>query len=404
MTESRSSLRDRQSAGRQRADTLTQQREALDQTVRENMPYLDAILPSHMNAAQFAAIVNGLLVQNDDLAIAAISNPTSFLAAMADCARLGLTPGDGYAFVPVGVNNANAKTEVVGMVEYTGEIALMYRTNLVEAVIAEVVFEHDHYVAGRHAHEPPEWSRGPSEFSTDAERGKPVGAFCYCILKERGPGGELKITRVVRMNREEIMLHREVAKTLKIWDGAFWRSMWLKTVTHEESKWTPKSAEYMIAASAASAALAGTPLGALPVARDAMLDDSNDRPVTSLTLRAIGSATQQADTDAGRATGRQRRRGRGYPRIVELFETIGCTEPAEQLALVKAVVPDYAEGEPISDKQAEPVIERLQSFIDNADEPGAESGLTPYDLLRDWLASPAGTGEDSHADDGSDQD
>src|ERR1044072_8916232 len=55
---------------------------------RKTPPARPALLPSHMNAAQYTAIVSGLLARNEDLAVAAIVNPASFIAAMADCARL----------------------------------------------------------------------------------------------------------------------------------------------------------------------------------------------------------------------------------------------------------------------------------------------------------------------------
>lgn len=382
MTDDRRSLRDRADRGQDDREVWLAQRDEMNALVRENVPTLDAILPSHMNAAQFTAIVSGLLARDDDLAVAAIRNPTSFLAALADCAMLGLTPGDGYALVGLGVSensSRNAKAEVLGMREYTGEIQLIFNTGLIDSIHAEVVFSNDHYVPGRHAHEAPEWSRGPTEFATDDERGQAVGAFCYCIDKAGNT------TRVVRMNRQEIMAHREVAKTRKVWDGAFWRSMWLKTVTHEQYKWVAKSAEKLRENVRAAAALGGSSLGALPPPTEAELE------VPTMKVRAIGAAPGSRQP--------QQRRGRPgnrtpYGLVMELFERIGVSDSAEQLRVVKAVCPDYQPGATISDSDATLVATQLQACIDDADdigEPGTDqefAGRTPYDVLREWLASP----------------
>jgi len=389
----RQSVREAAGRGREQRTGYLAQRDQLDEQVRENIPALDAILPSHMNAAQYTAIVSGLLARNEDLAVAAIVNPASFIAAMADCARLGLTPGDGYAFVPFGVKDGQPKPgktpEVLGIVEYTGQVELIYRTQLVEAVVAEVVFEHDHYMPGRRVHEAPDFTRGPTEFATDAERGKPLGAFAYCLLKGGGN------SRVVRMNADEILLHREVARTKDLWDGPFWRSAWLKTVTHELYKWVAKSSEYLIGANQAAAALAEQPaFRSLPRPNPTTIGSGNGGAVPMLSVRAIGSAEQQHDQPA-------QRRGRAgsrtpYGQIVDLFGTIGCTDSREQLRVVQAIVPDYPPGTDITDEQAAVIIPQLQSFIDDADTPEAGApddeftGRTPYDVLRDWLDSPAG--------------
>ena len=391
----RQSISERAGRGQQQARDLTAQRAQLDETVRDNLPFLDAILPSFMNAAQFAAIVNGMLIHDDDLAMAAIMNPPSFLAAMADCARLGLMPGDGYAFIPLGVgenSRPSAKAEVLGLTEYTGEIQLIYRTGLVEAVIAEVVRANDYYQPGEHEHDPPTFKRQPSEFASDDERGPIVGVFAYCVLKGGG------FSQIIRMNMQTLMAHREVAKTKKIWDGPFKGSMYLKTAVHELYKWVQRSVEYLTGQVASASALAGTPLGVLPRPQAAELDapDQAGRPAPSLVLRAIGSPAQQAPQQQRR----ERRRGRGYQRIVELFEQIGCAQPDEQLRVVQAIVPDYAPGAQITEQQAGPIIAQLERFIADADdigEPGSDdefAGRTPYDVLRDWLASPAGPPED----------
>jgi len=240
-------------------------------------------------------------------------------------------------------------------------------------VIAELVRAHDHYVPGRHAHEPPEFARGPSEFASDAERGPIIGAFCYCTLIGGGN------TRVVSMNMDEIGRHEAVAKTKKIWQGPFRGSMILKTVVHEEYKWVAKSPEFRQQLERATAALGESTLGVLTPASPIEVEQ-----VPSLKVRAIEPG------NGGNSTP-QRRQGRGVQEIMRRFETIGCTDADEQLRVVQAIIPGYQQGDRLDEIAAGPVIAQLQQFIDDADDAGDGDefeGRTPYDVLRDWLNSP----------------
>jgi len=190
-------------------------------------------VPAHVNADQFIAIGIGALNKDPDLAAVAVRNPQSFMAALSECARLGLTPGDGYALTFRG-------SEIVGIVEYTGELELIYRTGQVRTVIAEVVFTQDNFARGLHPHDPPTFApAGDGRFPGDKARGEPEGGFAYAVFSDGG------ISRVVYMARDEVMLHRDAAATKRIWDGPFWKSMWLKTLVHELKKWVPSSPEYM---------------------------------------------------------------------------------------------------------------------------------------------------------------
>lgn len=273
------------------------------------VPWLQDILPSHANAHQYAAILDGMLNADPDLARAAILNTPSFLAAVADCARLGLTPGDGYAFVPLGVGeNAreSAEPEVVGWVEYTGEIQRMYNSGAVTSVIAEVVRQHDYYRRGSHEHEPPEFERRGAngqgdDFLTADERGPIRGVFAYALFDTGAT------SKIIRMGRDEVEAHEAVARTKKIWRQ--WRaSMYLKTAVHELYKWTPKSAEYLAERWRATSAFQRSPAAQLPLSPAVDLDQA-EPPVQLATppggaLRAIGNG----DTEEGKPP--QRRKGR----------------------------------------------------------------------------------------------
>lgn len=226
---------------------------ALDDQVRGSVNYWRHIVPAHVNAQQFAAIVVGQLHRKPDLYDAAVRNPQSLMAALADCARLGLVPGDGYALTFFN-NKDTGMPDIVGMTEYTGELDLIFRTGKVVTVVAEVVFTEDVFNRGRHPHDPPVFEPRGGRFPGEEDRGTPEGGFCYAVF----PDGSN--SRIVYMARDEIMKHRAVAKTKKIWDGEFWRSMWLKTLVHELYKWVPKSPDYQGEMMRAEAAMVDTPM------------------------------------------------------------------------------------------------------------------------------------------------
>jgi len=208
------------------------QLEAVRQQIRDARGWFEKVVPSHVNADQFIAIGLGVLSKNPDLANVAKRNPQSFMVALSECARLGLTPGDGYALTYFG-------SEIVGMVEYTGELELIYRTGRVRTIIAEIVWTEDTFSRGLHPHDPPTFAPAGGRFPKAAERGEPEGGFAYAVFQDGS------CSRVVYMAEDEIMLHRKAAKTKQIWDGDFWRSMWLKTFVHELKKWVPTSPEYL---------------------------------------------------------------------------------------------------------------------------------------------------------------
>lgn len=208
------------------------QLEAVRQQIRDARGWFEKVIPSHVNADQFIAIGIGVLNKNPQLAEVAKRNPQSFMVALSECARLGLTPGDGYALTYFG-------SDIVGMVEYTGELELIYRTGRVRTVIAEIVWTNDAFSRGLHPHDPPTFAPAGGRFPKASDRGEPEGGFAYAVFQDGS------CSRVVYMAEDEIMLHRKAAKTKQIWDGDFWRSMWLKTFVHELKKWVPTSPEYL---------------------------------------------------------------------------------------------------------------------------------------------------------------
>jgi recombination protein RecT len=188
------------------------------------------VLPTHIKPATFVRLAQGLLRRNDKVKEVAERNSGSFLAALLDCARLGLEPGDTYHLVPFG-------NEITGIVDYTGEIELIYRAGAVSSVKAELVYSNDYFQYE------PSMDRPQHRVDWFADnRGQLIGVYAYAVMKDGST------SRVVVMNRKQIEQIKAVSKTAnrsdspwKLWEDR----MWLKTAVHQLAKWVPTSAEYI---------------------------------------------------------------------------------------------------------------------------------------------------------------
>lgn len=188
-----------------------------------------AVLPTHMDSEQWIRLTTGTLRRNAQLARVATSNPSSLIAAMFDCARLGLVIGDTYHLVPFG-------NEIVGIADYTGLIELVYRAGAVSSVKCEVVKSRDEF-----AYEPGIMDRPQHKPDWFGERGDIIGAYAYAVMKDGAT------SHVVVRSKAEIDEVRAVSKTANAKD-----SMWVKwydraarkTVLRELMKFIPTSAEY----------------------------------------------------------------------------------------------------------------------------------------------------------------
>lgn len=188
------------------------------------------VLPSHIKAETWVRVAQGVLRRNEQLAKVAQRNPQSFMAALLDCARLGLEVGDTYHLVPFG-------SEIQGITDYTGEIELIYRAGAVSSVKAEVVYSGDQF------HYTPDMERPEHtvDWFNPAGRGDMVGVYAYAVMKDGST------SRVVVMSRAEVEKVKAVSKTSKSADSPWnkWEDrMYLKTAVKQLSKWVPTSAEY----------------------------------------------------------------------------------------------------------------------------------------------------------------
>jgi len=330
------------------------QLEAVRQQIRDARGWFEKVVPSHVNAEQFVAIGLGVLSRDPELANVAKRNPQSFMVALSECARLGLTPGDGYALTHFG-------SEIVGMIEYTGELELIYRTGRVRTVIAEIVWTGDTFSRGLHPHDPPTFAPAGGRFPKAAERGEPEGGFAYAVF----PDGTC--SRVVYMAEDEIMLHREAAKTKRFWDGAFWRSMWLKTFVHELKKWVPTSPEYLreVMRVLAAGDLPGVPqmdwgpAPALP---------QPPRPAIGDGEPAAGQGSPQAPAEPSPADGGGKVNGAAVKVITDLLAQFGCTGAARLGAVQVLARRHLPNSSTLTAAEAERVRVDLEGMLRTAGE------------------------------------
>lgn len=68
------------------------------------------VLPSHIKAETWVRVAQGVLRRNDKLAVIAQRNPGSFMAALLECARLGLEVGDTFHLVPSATRSSGSPT------------------------------------------------------------------------------------------------------------------------------------------------------------------------------------------------------------------------------------------------------------------------------------------------------
>jgi recombination protein RecT len=220
--------------------------------VRQSRAWFATIVPSHIDAAAFVALTIGYLRRNPKLAAAAARNPQSFMAALSECARLGLVPGDTFHCVPFG-------DEITGIIDYTGEIELIYRAGAVASVKAEIVYSRDSFHFTTDMDRP---EHAPNWFG---DRGDLIGAYAYAVMKDGAT------SKVVIYSKAEIDRVKAVSKTSGRADSPWnqwYDRMALKTVIHRLEHFVPTSAEYRreqlraaaeVAQQVNAASIAGTP-------------------------------------------------------------------------------------------------------------------------------------------------
>lgn len=202
-----------------------------------------AVLPSHIKPDTWARLAQGALKKGRkgdggryELEIAAANNPGVFLSSLLDAARLGLEPGtEQYYLTP---RKVKGRLEILGIVGYQGYIELMYRAGAISSVVAECVYEHDHFQFRPGVDERPQ-----HEIDWDADdRGKLRLVYAYAVMKDGAT------SKVVVLNRAAI---NKIKQTSQGSDSQYspWKTheaaMWLKSAVRQLAKWVPTSSEYM---------------------------------------------------------------------------------------------------------------------------------------------------------------
>lgn len=245
----------RQSAGRQvaerdaEADEFAEQRKEVEERIGKAEAWFSKVAPAHIDADQYVHLAVGHIRKDSRLAEAAIQNPASLMVALVECARLGLVVGDTYHLTHF-KNRETGVPDIVGMVDYRGEIELIYRTGKVDAVICEVVrrspaaAKPDQFL-WRPGMLYPEHEIADDGLADEKDRGPLAGVYAYARLVSGG------YSPCIVMSPSQIAKHRKMAKTDKFWgpewpnEGPWTPDMWRKTDLHKLYDNVPHSVEYM---------------------------------------------------------------------------------------------------------------------------------------------------------------
>jgi recombination protein RecT len=242
--------------------------------IEEYKGWFDKVAPSHISSDQFVELCLSVVRRGKpELHAALWQHPGSFFTAVAECARLGLVPGDNYYFVPFKDNRDKAGGKpnpdkgtysITGMRSYKGEMDLIYRAGGVTAIHCYLVREKDAFdwAPGMvlPAHEIPKNKFGQRGLGVSTDRGCLTGVWCFGVMATGGP------SQPIVMGYEEVLKYRAKAKTFEFWgpmwpqEGPWTPDMWKKTGIHRLYPIVPHSAEYRDAAMRSLAVVQGDPL------------------------------------------------------------------------------------------------------------------------------------------------
>lgn len=168
---------------------------------------------------------------NDKLSQAAHSNPASFYGALMELAQIGLEPGRALGLAYLIPRRGVVEYEI----GYKGLVALMYRSNMVSDIQAEVVYEGDYFEY--HYGTSPELKHKPLE-NRDASA---LATHAYCVINTTTGGS---IFRVMTFDEIEKIrkTYSKASRSDAPWVTA-WSEQACKTVLKRTSKRAPISAE-----------------------------------------------------------------------------------------------------------------------------------------------------------------
>jgi len=241
----------------------------IEARIRKARDWFDTVCPPQVNADQFVALAMGYVRKNDSLLAAAAMNPGSFMSALSECASLGLTVGRTY-HLSYFRNTRTGIPDIVGMVDYKGEIEMIYRAagaSGLEAVHVDVVRrggeKPDQFTWQRDMMRIPHHVVADGGLATEAERGPLYAVYAYATFIGGG------VSDVVLLTRDQVAKHRDKARTLDFWgpewpaEGDWTPDMWKKTGIHGLFDVVPHSAEYVAEMLRSAAAVASAPPAAI---------------------------------------------------------------------------------------------------------------------------------------------
>lgn len=384
-----------------------------EKRIREAQDWFAGVVPSHVDPHQYMLIVLGALRKNPKLMEAAIANPGSLMQAASECARLGLVPGDTFHFVPFKDKNQGYRPVITGIVDYRGEIDMIYRAGGVVSVHAQVVRKNDQFAWRPNVMTLPMHEIGGDQaqpgLGDQADRGPLTGAYAYARMRDGG------YSEPIVMGRSEIRKHWAAAKTKDFWgdwpeggdpkEGPWTPDMWLKTVLHKLYDRVPHSQEYM-AERLRSNAAGDPPLqlvsGATALPAPVTPPDTTEGNGGPPEDRADGVPV--AEDDPGERT-------RGMRHVHAMFREAGLSgaENADQRrAILSVLLRDTPDEDPVqlastaamTGPQLHRARAKLQAIMDGTKEnpEGRTSGLVQLAQLGGWKPSPLR--EDAPAEDG----
>lgn len=253
----------RQAAAAKQAGTdLAQREEAtlaqfghIRETLLKERAWYDSVSPSHVNATQHIALCWGLVKNGDwQLQRALVETPHSFFEAATECAQLGLVPGKTYHFVAFRNKVKGTQNDymyaITGIVDYKGEIDMIYRAGGVRSVCCDVVRANDVFRWRRgmelpyHVVSAPSYAQSQEGLAGPEERGILTGVYAYAVMLDGG------YSDPVVMGKETVLKYRAVSKTDAFWgpewplEGPWTEDMWKKTAIHKLFDRVPHSVEY----------------------------------------------------------------------------------------------------------------------------------------------------------------
>lgn len=204
--------------------------ETVRRLLEQMKPELAKALPSHMTADRLARIALTEVRRNPALLEC---DRTSLLGAVMLSAQLGLEPGPlGHSYLIPRWNKKTGKKEAQFIIGYRGYLDLLYRSDRIESVLAQIVYEKDEfeirYGVDNTLHHTP---------YLDGPRGKPRGA--YIVVKMKGGAHFFRFLAVAEI---EDRRKRSATPDAGPW-VTDWEQMALKTVVRDASRWLPLSIE-----------------------------------------------------------------------------------------------------------------------------------------------------------------